>query len=150
MKIIIIDTVNQDIGLKILFPEANYYIHNTEDCTVNNRQNSYKIYNFTPIMDFSNINDLNYDYLFIILSTYNITSISSFFQENIKNIFDKITNIINSNNFRFVGLFDNYDFDYDPNTIINNKKINLFFKRNYNKNKTYEKKCRTIPIYNVW
>jgi len=49
-------------------------------------------------------------------------------QENIKNIFDKITTIINNNNFKVVGLFDNYDFDYDPNDFINNSKINIFFK----------------------
>ena len=30
MKIAIIDGVNQDIGLKILFPEADYFIYNME------------------------------------------------------------------------------------------------------------------------
>ena len=30
MKIAILDNKNEDIGLKILFPEADYYINNTE------------------------------------------------------------------------------------------------------------------------
>ena len=138
MRIAIVDTVNQDIGLKILFPEATYYIHNSENCTINSRLFSYKKYNFVPKIDWSDINDSNYDYIFIVLASYNILSTTPYYQENVKNIFDKLTNIINNNNFKFVGLFDNYDFDYDPNDFINNKKINKFFKRNYNKNKTYK------------
>jgi len=146
MKIAIIDTVNQDIGLKLLFPEASYYIHNTEECTINSRIESYKRYNFTPKTEWSDINDRNYDYIFIILASYNIISTTPYYQENIKNIFDKVINIINDNNFKFVGLFDNYDFDYDPNDFIKNKKINKFFKRNYNKNKSYKDNVVPFPF----
>ena len=146
MRIAIIDGVNQDIGLKILFPEATYYIHNSENCTINSRIISYKKYNFTHKTDWSDINDVNYDYIFIILSSFNILHNTPYFQENIKNIFDKINNIINDNNFKFVGLFDNFDFDYDPNNFINNKKINKFFKRNYNKNKTYKENVVPFPF----
>lgn len=146
MKIAIIDGVNQDIGLKILFPDADYFIDNFEDCTINSRIKSYNYYNFTPKTDFSDINDSNYDYLFIVLASYNIIPTTYYYQENIKNIFDKIINIINNNNFKFVGLFDNYDFDYDPNDFINNKKINKFFKRNYNKNKSYKENVVPFPF----
>jgi hypothetical protein len=146
MKIAIIDTVNQDIGLKLLFPEASYYIHNSENCTINNRIQSYKKYNFTPKTDWSHINDSNYNYIFIILSSYNILPTTPYYQQNIKNIFDKIINVINNNNFKFVGLFDNYDFDYDPNDFINNSKINVFFKRNYNKTKTYKPNVVPFPF----
>ena len=146
MKIAIVDTVNQDIGLKLLFPEATYYIHNSENCTINSRITSYKRYNFTPKTDWSDINDTNYDYIFIIMASYNILSTTPYYQENVKNIFDKLTNIINNNNFKFVGLFDNYDFDYDPNDFINNKKIDKIFKRNYNKNKTYKENVVPFPF----
>lgn len=146
MRIAIIDTVNQDIGLKLLFPEATYYINNSEDCTINSRVKSYDYYNFTPKTDFSDVNDSNYDYLFIVLASYNIIPTKHYYQENIKNIFDKIINIINNNNFEFVGLFDNYDFDYDPNDFINNKKITKFFKRNYNKNKSYKDNVVPFPF----
>jgi hypothetical protein len=146
MRIAIVDTVNQDIGLKLLFPEATYYIHNSENCTINSRIQSYKKYEFIPKTDWCDINDTNYDYVFIIMASYNILSTTSYYQENVKNIFDKLTNIINNNNFKFVGLFDNYDFDYDPNDFINNKKINKFFKRNYNKNKTYKENVVPFPF----
>jgi hypothetical protein len=146
MRIAIIDGVNQDIGLKILFPEADYFINNFEESTKNSRIKSQKYYNFKPIMGFSPINDNNYDYLFIVLASYNILETTQYYQENIKNIFNQIINIIENNNFKFVALFDNYDFDYDPNTFISNPKINLFFKRNYNKNKIYKENVVPFPF----
>lgn len=146
MRIAIIDTVNQDIGLKLLFSEASYYIHNSEECTINSRIESYKRYNFTPKTEWYDINDSNYDYIFIILASYDMISTTPFYKENIKNIFDKVINIINNNNFKFVGLFDNYDFDYDPNDFIKNKKINKFFKRNYNKKKSYQDNVVPFPF----
>jgi hypothetical protein len=148
MRIAIIDTVNQDIGLKILFPEADYFIHNDEDCTRQSRISSYHHYGFYPNTDFSSIHDKNYDYVFIILSSYNILPSSSPDHPIIfKNIFDKITVILNQNNFKFVALFDNYDFDYDPNTIIKHPKINMFFKRNYNKMKKYNPNVVSFPFF---
>ena len=146
MRIAIIDGINQDIGIKILFPEATYYIHNSENATINARIISYKKYNFTPKTDWSDINDCNYDYIFIILACYDTLYNTSYYKENVKNIFDKITNIINNNNFKFVGLFDNYDFDYDPNDFIINSKINIFFKRNYNARKTYKENVVPFPF----
>jgi hypothetical protein len=146
MKIAIIDTVNQDIGLKILFPEGDYFIHNDEDCTRDSRYQSYLKYNFNPNTNLSEINDQKYDYLFIILASYNILHTTPYYQENIKIIFDKIINIINNNNFKFVAFFDNYDFDYDPTIYIDNPKINIFFKRNYNKTKKYKENVVPFPF----
>jgi hypothetical protein len=48
MRIAILDTFNQDIGLKILFPEASYYIFNSEESTIHHRHISYNKYNFAP------------------------------------------------------------------------------------------------------
>jgi hypothetical protein len=146
MKIAIIDTVNQDIGLKILFPEADYFIHNEEDCTLQSRMQSYSKYNFIPNKNLSNITDKNYDNIFIILATYNIVPNTHYFCKNIKNIYEKVIDIVNNNNFKNVFLFDNYDFDYDPNIIINNPKINFIFKRNYNKNKIYKDNVVPFPF----
>lgn len=145
MKIAIIDGVNQDIGLKILFPEADYFIFNTEDATANSRNVSYKRYNFTPKTDLSIITDTNYDYIFVVCALYDILP-THYFNQHVKNIFEKVTNIINSNNFKFVALFDNYDFDYDPNNFVHNSKINVFFKRNYNKHKKYNSNVVPFPF----
>jgi len=139
MKIAIIDGINQDIGLKILFPEADYYINNAQF----DRSYSYNMFNIIPITDWNMINDINYDILFVLFPFYDIVP-CHYYNQHCKDVFDKIMKVIDNNNFKFVAFFDNYDFDYDPNTIINNPKINIFFKRNYNKTKVYKE--NTIPF----
>ena len=69
MRIAIIDPKNQDIGLKILFPQADYYIFTSEECTINARIVSYQYYKFTPRTDIDYITSANYDVLFIIYPT---------------------------------------------------------------------------------
>ena len=115
MKIAIIDCVNQDIGLKILFPEADYYIHNDQDYIIEYRKKSYEYYNISVSKDWTNINDKNYDNLFVILPTFDILPKNSNFKQEILDICNKIINIININNFKKIFVFDNYDYDYDPN-----------------------------------
>lgn len=142
MRIAVIDGVNQDIGLNILFPEADYYINNTEL----NKSNNMKFYNITPKYDWTQINDKNYDYLFIVIALYDVKTDTKFFKKNIYDILQREIKIINENNFKKVFIFDNYDYDYDPNEIIDNEKITLFFKRNYNKTKTYKNNVVPFPF----
>lgn len=142
MRIAIIDGVNQDIGLNILFPEADYYINNTEL----NKSNNMKSNNIVTKYDWTQINDKNYDYLFIIIALYDAKENTKFFKKNIYDILQREIKIINENNFKKVFIFDNYDYDYDPNEIITNEKINLFFKRNYNKTKTYKNNVVPFPF----
>lgn len=142
MKIAIIDGVNQDIGLKILFPEADYYINNTEI----NKKDSILKYNIEIKSNWNTITDKNYDYLFIVISLYDAKPGVKFYKQNIYDILQKELEIINNNNFKKVFIFDNYDYDYDPNTIIKNNKIDLFFKRHYNKTKKYEDNVIPFPF----
>ena len=142
MKIAVIDGVNQDIGLNILFPEADYFINNVEL----DKSNNMKKYNITPKYDWSQINDQNYDCLFIIISLYDAKPGTRFFKQNIYDILQREIKIINENNFKNVFIFDNYDYDYDPNDILQNDKITAFFKRNYNKTKTYKSNVVPFPF----
>ena len=142
MRIAVIDSVNQDIGLNILFQHADYFINNTE---IDKSSNMTK-YNIIPQYDWSKINDINYDYLFIIISLYDAKQGTRFFKQNIYDILNCIIEIINKNNFKKVFVFDNYDYDYDPNDIIKNDKINIFFKRNYNKTKKYNDNVVPFPF----
>jgi hypothetical protein len=142
MRIVVIDGVNQDIGLNILFPEADYYINNTEL----DKSNNMKSHNINPKYDWSLINDKNYDYLFIVIALYDAKPGTKFFKPNIHNILQRELKIINENNFKKVFIFDNYDYDYDPNEIIQNDKISLFFKRNYNKTKIYKNNVIPFPF----
>jgi hypothetical protein len=142
MKIAIIDGMNQDIGLNIIFPDADYFIYKAE---VDKSFNMNK-YSIVPRTDIEIVNDRNYDILFIIISLYDAKPGTRFFKQNIKTILDKELDIINNNHFKKVFLFDNYDYDYDPNEIIQCNKIDLFFKRNYNKQKIYNKNVVPFPF----
>jgi hypothetical protein len=147
MKIAIIDGFNRDIGLKMIFPEADYYIYEGENGGVNNNIINVKT-------NWSDINDKNYDHLFIINGLYdanppNIIGFDPKRNEFIKKnyeILQKEVKIINDNIFKKVFLFDNYDYDYDPNDILKNDKIDVFFKRNYNKTKEYKSNVVPFPF----
>ena len=133
-RISIIDPKNQDIGLKILFPEADYYIKFIE---FKEKIPSMNNYNIMPKFDFNSITDQNYEYLFIVFPLYDIYPNTPYYKADMLNYFNEIISIINKNNFKKVFLFDNYDFDYDPNDIVKDTaKIDIFFKRNMNKTKT--------------
>jgi hypothetical protein len=144
-KTAIIDCYNQDIGLKILFSEADYYIKFVE---FKEKISSINYYNIIPKFDFDSITDANYDTLFIIFPLYNIVSNTPYFNNKDLMFYNEIIEIINRNNFKKVFLFDNYDFDYDPNDIIkkDTTKIDLFFKRNMNKTKTYQSNVIPFPF----
>jgi hypothetical protein len=102
MRIAIIDGVNQDIGLNILFKEADYFINNVE------LDKSYNLnkYSICPNYDWSTINDKNYDYLFIVIALYDAKPGTKFFKENIYYILQREIKIINENNFKKVFVFD--------------------------------------------
>ena len=72
MRIAIIDGLNQDIGLKILFPEADYFIYNIgRSCEGGgNKISSLQKYSIDVKTNINSINDKNYDYLFIMFSKY--------------------------------------------------------------------------------
>ena len=145
MRIAVVDGVNQDIGLNILFPDADYFINNIEI----DKSSNMKKYNISPHYDWSKINDNNYDFLFIIMSLYDAKPGTRFFKQNIYDILNRIIEIINKNNFKKVCIFDNYDYDYDPNIVIEQDNIltkNVkVFKRYYNKNKPYKINVNPFP-----
>lgn len=138
-RIAVLDIKNQDIGLNILFPEADYYtIYDELNKDLNLRK-----YNINKSYNIDNITDDNYDYLFIIISFLNIIE-NHDNDKDFKNGFNKALDIIDKNNFKKVIVFDNYDYDYDPNDFIKNNKIDYYFKRNYSKTKKYKR--NVIPF----
>lgn len=137
MKIAIIDGLNQDMGLKILFPEADYFINRIQF----DKTSCLQKYNIEMKTDWSIINDKNYDYLFVIIALYDSRT-----NQEINDILQKELIIINNNNFNKVFMFDNCDYDYDPNTVLKNNKVDLFFKRHYNKNKHYQENVMPFPF----
>ena len=111
MKIAIIDGLNQDMGLKILFPEADYFISRIQfDKTA-----CLQKYNIEMKTDWSIINDKNYDYLIIIIALYNAIKGAHYSQEIFDILQKELLIINNNNNFKKVFIFDNNDYDYDEN-----------------------------------
>lgn len=145
MRIAIIDCMNHDIGLKILFPESHYYICASEI----DKSKSYDKYNFKPILleNYTSVTSSKYDVIFIVVALYDTLPTTKFYKPQVKSIYDKIkSEILDKNNFEKVVLFDNYDYDYDPSEIADTDKIDLYMKRNYNVNKKYNPKVHSFPF----
>jgi len=153
-RIAIIDFLNQDVGLKILFPEADYFILQEEF----DRTQIYSKYNIKPIVHNKDVNvyehvtSNKYNIVFIIAALYNSIEIynnkkNTAFQLHIHEKLKNIKSLINKNNFDKVCFFDNYDYDYDPNIIFHNSPCNniYFFKRYYNKEKLYNTNVFQFP-----
>jgi hypothetical protein len=141
MKIAILDNKNEDIGLKILFPEADYFICST----TSNRNDSYSYYNFLPRLDTQNITDNNYDILFVIMPVRHVLN-DEVAVRDIRGNYDNIIKpIIFNNNFKYLAFFDNEDYDVNPNKYIKHPNIH-FFKRNYDKKVYYEENVYPFPF----
>jgi hypothetical protein len=161
-RIAILDCHEQDPGLKILFPEADYYVF-MKGCykgEIYNKHNICPHYHDIEFNVFDKINDTKYDSLMIVYNIYdgilkyNGITKTTFFKESNLIFLDKVMLLILKNNFKNVFLFDNYDYNYDSNIIssvsevyghiIKTKNI-LFFKRNFNKDIHYEQNVFPFP-----
>jgi hypothetical protein len=161
-KIAILDFHEQDPGLKILFPEANYYVFmkGYNRTKIYNKHNIDTQYHSELVNVFDKINDKEYDTLIIIFNIYNSireyngVAKTIFFEEVNLQFLDKVMLLILKNNFKNVFIFDNYDYSYDPNIIssiselyehiIKTKNI-LFFKRNFSKKICYKENVFPFP-----
>lgn len=150
MKIAVIDPINQDIGLNILFPNADYYHMITEL----DKSASYQRHTITPLENLNEITDAKYDTLFVLFSLYDCFKTynnepNRFYKEHYDVLLDRVIDIINKNDFKHIAMFDNYDYDYDPNILYEYKLISkpmTFFKRNYNKTKEYKDNVVAFPF----
>jgi hypothetical protein len=151
MKLCIFDPAHNVPGLKLLFPESDYYA--IEPCSfftysaINHMNNEEfnKIYNFNYLTNINNINSDNYDTLFIVLPFLDCIENHSMTKDYGVRILRLIEMILENNNFKKVCLFDTYDYDYDPTIYYKNSKIQYYFKRNYNKTKKYSSNVFPFP-----
>lgn len=159
MRITILDFVNQDPGLKILFPAADYYVYKTEAFSLQDRMNLYKKYgNLEFRTDIENIRGGDDDVLFVVAALYNSCrtwnlKANTHFNQEIHDFFWITLDIIRANKFKKVYFFDNYDYDYDPNQIFIENRVydfireyNIsFFKRFYARDKIYCDNVYSFP-----
>jgi hypothetical protein len=150
MKIGIIDPAALIPSLKSLFSEADYYAHEPNSffnyISVHHytKQENLEKYGFEYRTDWENITSDSYDYLFIcvpLLDFYSSATLTPLFMA----MRNKIKNIIDTNNFKKIILFDVFDYDYDPSLINTDWKVDYYFKRNYNKNNTYASNVFPFP-----
>lgn len=151
MKIAIIDPAAHIPSLKILFPEAEYYAHEPDEFFTFSSTHHYtkhqnlEQYGFEYRTDWDTINSNNYDYVFISVPLFDYYDILGWLNISLLKMKEKIKNIINTNNFKCVSLFDTYDYDYDPSIINIDWKVDYYFKRNYNKNISYSANVCPFP-----
>jgi hypothetical protein len=144
MRIAILDAIHHVVGLKLLFPEADYYRWDTRNEWIHTQEECRSLYNFEYKEDISQINSDNYDIFIVVFSIFDRFKINTV--PNDKHIYDTIMNIINNNNFKKILFFDNYDYDYDPNDYIQTDKQITFFKRCYVRNKQYKSNVFSFPF----
>lgn len=153
MKLCIIDPGCHVPTLKTLFPEAEYFAHEPDNffkfVTTQHytRSQNYKEEGFMYNTDWNKINSKDFNTLFIVaplLDYYNPISKELILYT--FNMREKIKNIINSNSFEKIALFDVYDYDYDPNEINTDWKVDIYFKRNYNRTKFYKSNVVPFPF----
>jgi hypothetical protein len=152
MKIAILDNKNEDIGLKILFPEADYYSLPENDLTLNTKIYDwspqdifYYKYHFTYNTDINSINSSNYDILITGMPFYDgVRKGCADWQKQIHDYIFEI--LIKKNKFKKIIYVDNYDYDYDPNDYIDHIPNLIFLKRSYNKNIKYKDNVHSFPF----
>lgn len=152
MKLCIIDPAAHIPGLVNLFPEAEYYAHEPDEffkyVTTRHltRKENKDLYGFEYRIDWETITDTKYDYVFIAapLADYYDT-VSPEISQYTNRMLRKIRTILETNRFKSVILFDTYDYDYDPSAMNTEWEVDYYFKRNYNKTKTYAKNVFPFP-----
>jgi hypothetical protein len=143
MKLCIFDPAHNIPGLKNLFPESDYYSCEPSNfftySAINhmNNDNFKKYYGFNYLTNLNNINTNNYDTLFIALPFLDCIESHQMTKDYGVRILQFIEFILENNDFNNVCIFDTYDYDYDPTKYYNNKKVDYYFKRNYNKKIKY-------------
>jgi hypothetical protein len=152
MKLCILDPACHVPGLKLLFPEADYFSHEPDsffNFVATKHYTKQENLHYTGIeydTDWTKINSRNYDTLFIVapLADY-FDPLNIDFGNSLIPMRNRIKHIIDNNTFSSISLFDIYDYDYDPSTMNTLWCVSHYFKRNYNKNKKYNSNVYPFP-----
>ncbi len=152
MMLCIIDPAGHIPSLKTLFPEADYFSHEPDDffkyTTTNhyNKEQFEKEHGFSYRTDWEKITQTNYQHIFIVAPLLDYYSpLSSSLVPYLNNMLSKLRSILIQNTFKTVALFDVYDYDYDPNEINTEIRVDYYFKRNYQKGKSYKSNVFPFP-----
>lgn len=152
MKICVIDPASHFPSLKILFPEAEYFAHepdafftyvSTSHYTKEQLRNEY---GFDYRTDWNSITSKNFDVVFIVapfIDYYNVVTTS--LTPHVDRMLYTLQQIIKTNTFKKIVLFDVHDYDYDPNDVNKSLPVDFYFKRNYDNTKKYRSNVFPFP-----
>jgi hypothetical protein len=148
----ILDPFNHCPGLKILFPEYDYYVWEPSSFlhykATNHMTNDKfeQVYKFRYKSDWTEIQSTKYQRLFIVFPLLDAYEGNWCTKPEAVRMWEIIQSICFHSNFKHISLFDTYDYDYDPSMLFPSAPIDIYFKRNMNKNKTYNKNIRAFPF----
>jgi hypothetical protein len=150
--ICIIDPAGHIPTLKTLFPEADYFSHEPDTFFTYLSTNHYskamfeKEHGFVYRTDWECINAKKYDTVFIVAPFIDyFHRFETYLTPHVKRMLVKLKSILNENSFKTIALFDVHDYDYDPNDVNDELKIDFYFKRNYQKGKSYKQNVFPFP-----
>jgi hypothetical protein len=148
----ILDPFNHCPGLKILFPEHDYYVfeptHYLTFTATNHMTNDKfeQMYKFRYLSDWTQITPTRYHTIFIVLPFLDCYPGNWCTKKEAVLMWDIIQNIcFGSQQYKKICLFDTYDYDYDPSLLFPAVKIDIYFKRNVSKNKKYNSNVKAFP-----
>ena len=147
MRYAIFDPTQHCVGLTLLFPEADYYSispHSYFHYSQRTNEEFERVYKFPYKEDLTQLNDSTYDTLIFVFVTWDGKQ-ETHTQFGADRMLASFEELVSTNKFQKVVVFDNHDYPYDP-SLMYRAKINHFFKRNYCKDRTYAPHVSPFPF----
>ena len=147
----IFDPFNHCPGLKVLFPEYDYYVYEpskqlTFPATKHMSNDTFeKMYQFRYLTDIVQIQSDKYDTLFIVIPLLDCYPGNWCTKKEAVQMWNIIQNLCFTEKKRKVCVFDTYDYEYDPSLLFPEVKVDVYFKRNMSKNKSYASNVYPFP-----
>lgn len=154
MSICILDPATHMPGMKLCFPDADYYAYPPDENftyqspQVNHMSNVEfeSVNHFEYHTNWDLITSDRYDYLYIVLNLLDYDTNSHCAKPNCVAMLNRICErLIETNKFKKVVVFDVHDYDYDPSQLVLRLTADVYFKRNYNRKKTYSDCVKPLP-----
>lgn len=150
----ILDPFNHCPGLKIVFPEADYYVWEpspflTYKATNHMSNEKFEsVYKFRYKADWTAIEPDRYQRLMIVFPLLDAYEGNWCTKAEAVKMWQILQSICfhQQKKFKQIFLFDTYDYDYDPSTLFPESPIDIYFKRNMNRHKSYTSNVRPFPF----
>jgi hypothetical protein len=145
MRIAIFDPRIQVPGLKLIFPEAEYYVttfENKYNCDIT-PELFYSKYSFNYNENFLEILKHDYDILIIV---YAFCDFKNFIHKDCRYHYDSIHMLVKYAKYKKLLCFANDDYDADPSEICKSIPATIWFKRNVQRNVTYANNVKPFPF----